>query len=66
MVAKASHPYICRLYDGPNYAVMELIYAAHHKSFHRDLKPATLVAKQGTKLPDFGLAKQRTGLAPTM
>jgi len=32
---------------------------------HRDLKPANiLVAKQGIRLLDFGLAKQATGLGP--
>ena len=42
--------------------ILEALDHAHRKGFtHRDLKPANLlVTKQGIKLLDFGLAKQRT------
>jgi serine/threonine-protein kinase len=47
--------------------ILDALDAAHRKSItHRDLKPANiLVTKQGIKLLDFGLAKQRGPLQET-
>ena len=44
--------------------ILDALNAAHKKGFtHRDLKPANiLVTKQGIKLLDFGLAKQKAVL----
>src|SRR5258708_7434044 len=51
--------------------ILDALAVAHRKGItHRDLKPANiLVAKQGIKLLDFGLAKQALSLkddAPTV
>jgi len=50
-----------------SYQILDALDAAHKRVItHRDLKRANvLVAKQGIKLLDFGLAKQEVQLAPT-